>query len=217
MAYPFVLVHDPAYDRRRQARENPYYILRRYGFWQREYSYEHGGAADLTESKQTTVGLTTTDAATVEDTASISVTAEAGFGLHGFGASLTATISNELMVTTTHEEVRNHSELETIERTYHVGNRVTEAVWYRSDLYKLERLDGTVVLDLDDPQSKHDRQRRLSKGRSGARPQVALTTGRRLVRIPVEPGRPARRLQLTQRCVQHIQVGIGHELVHPRG
>ena len=147
MAYPFVLVHDPAYDRRRQARENPYYILRRYGFYQREYSYEHGGAADLIKRKETTVGLTTTDAADVEDTASISVTAEAGFGLHGFGASLTATISNELMVTTTHEEVRNHSELETIERTYHVGNRVTEAVWYRSDLYKLERLDGTVVLD----------------------------------------------------------------------
>ena len=147
MAYPFVLVDDPALDRQRQAQENPYYILRRYGFWQREYSYEHSGAADLTESKQTTVGLTTTDAATVEDTASISVTAEAGFGLHGFGASLTATISNELMVTTTHEEVRNHSEQETIQRSYHFGNRVTEAVWYRSDRYVLERLDGSVVLD----------------------------------------------------------------------
>jgi hypothetical protein len=147
MAYPFVLVHDPAYDRRRQAQKHPYYILRRYGFWQREYSYEHGGASDLTETQQTTVGLTTTAAATVEHTASISVTAEAGFGLHGFGASLTATISHELMVTTTHEEVGNHSEERTIQRTYHAGPRVTEAVWYRSDRYVLERLDGSVVLD----------------------------------------------------------------------
>jgi hypothetical protein len=147
MAYPFVLVHDPLYSRRRQAQENPYYILRRYGFWKREYSYEHSGASDLTKTKQTTVGLTTTAAATVEDTASISVTAEAGFGLHGFGASLSATISNELMVTTTHEEVRNHSEQETIQRSYHAGKRVTEAVWYRSDRYVLERLDGSKVLD----------------------------------------------------------------------
>jgi hypothetical protein len=147
MAYPFVLVHDPAYDRRRQAQENPYYILRRYGFWQREYSYEHSGASDYTKTKQTTVGLIDTDGTTVEETASISVTAEAGFGLHGFGASLSATISNELMVTTTHEEVRNYSEQETIQRSYHAGNRVMEAVWYRSDRYVLERLDGSQVLE----------------------------------------------------------------------
>jgi hypothetical protein len=146
MAYPFVLVHDPALGRQRQAQENPYYILRRYGFWQREYSYEHSGAADFNMSEQTTVGLTTTDTGAVERTASISVTAEAGFGLHGFGASLTATISNELMVTTTHEEVKNHSEQETIQRSYHAGKRVTEAVWYRNDRYVLERLDGIVVL-----------------------------------------------------------------------
>jgi Insecticidal Crystal Toxin, P42/Ricin-type beta-trefoil lectin domain-like len=146
MAYPFVLVDDPALDRQRQAQENPYYILRRYGFWQREYSYEHGGAAELAVIEQTTVGLTTTDASEVEKTASISVSAEAGFGLHGFGASLTATISNELMVTTTHEEVRNHSREKIAQRTYPAGKRVTEAVWYRSDRYVLERLDGTAVL-----------------------------------------------------------------------
>ena len=71
MAYPFVLVEDPALDRQRQAQENPYYILRRYGFWQREFSYQHSGASDLTESKQTTVGLTAAATATVKDTASI--------------------------------------------------------------------------------------------------------------------------------------------------
>lgn len=171
MAYPFVLVHDPYYDRQRQAQEYPYYILRRKGFWQREYSYEHGGAGDFNMSEQTTVGLTTTAAATVEHTASISVTAEAGFGLHGFGASLTATISNELMVTTTHEEVRNHSKQETIQRSYHADKRVTEAVWYRNDRYVLERLDGTVVLSW----TTRNPNMTVNDAYPRARPQATLT------------------------------------------
>ncbi|MEU4930734.1 hypothetical protein AB0G54_30245 [Streptomyces yokosukanensis] len=147
MAYPFPLVRDPAYDRRRQAQDNPYYILRRYGFWERVYSYEHGGASDYTHTEETTVGLTTTNARTVEETTSISVTAEASFGFKGVGASLSTTISHELKVTTTHEEVKSHSKKVTIERNYQAGKRVTEAIWYRSDKYVLERLNGTVVLD----------------------------------------------------------------------
>jgi hypothetical protein len=147
MAYPFPLVRDPAFDRRRQAQENPYYILRRYGYWERVYSYEHGGASDYTHREETTVGLTTTNGRTVEDTTSISVTAEASFGFKGAGASLSTTISRELKVTTTHEEVKSHFRTVTIERIYQAGRRVTEAIWYRSDKYVLERLNGTVVLD----------------------------------------------------------------------
>ncbi|MGW7064758.1 RICIN domain-containing protein [Streptomyces sp. NPDC054904] len=147
MAYPFPLVKDPAYDPKRQSQENPYYILRRYGYWERVYSYEHGGASNYTHREVTTVGLTTTNAKTVEDTTSISVTAEASFGFKGVGASLSTTISRELKVITTHEEVKSHSKEVTIERIYQAGTRVTEAIWYRSDKYVLERLNGTVVLD----------------------------------------------------------------------
>lgn len=147
MAYPFPLVRDPAYDRKRQAQENPYYILRRYGYWERVYSYEHGGASNYTRRETTTVGLTTTNARTVEDTTSISVSAEASFGFKGAGASLSTTISHELKVTTTHEEVTSHSKEVIIERHYEAGRRVTEAIWYRSDRYVLTRLNGTVVLE----------------------------------------------------------------------
>ena len=105
MAYPFPLVADSAFARQRQAQENPYYILRRYGYWERVFSYEHGGASDYTHTEETTVGLTTTNARTVEDTTSISVSAEASFGFKGAGASLSTTISRELKVTTTHEQV----------------------------------------------------------------------------------------------------------------
>lgn len=147
MAYPFPLVRDPAYNRQRQARENPYYILRRYGYWERVYSYEHGGASDYTHTEETTVGLTTTNARTVEETTTISVTAEASFGFKGFGASLSSTISHELKVTTTHEEVKSHSRRVELKRQYFAGKRVTEAIWYRNDKYVLERLNGTVVLD----------------------------------------------------------------------
>ncbi len=147
MAYPFPLVADPLLGRQRQAQENPYYILRRFGFWERVYSYEHGGASDYRHREETTVGLTTTNARTVEDTTSISVTAEASFGFKGFGASLSTTISRELKVTTTHEEVTQHSRVVEFIRDYQAGRRVTEAIWLRSDRYVLERLNGIEVLD----------------------------------------------------------------------
>ncbi|MFH9298309.1 RICIN domain-containing protein [Streptomyces sp. NPDC017520] len=154
MAYPFPLVRDPANDRRRQARENPYYILRRFSFWERVYSYEHSGASNYTHTDSTTVGLTRTDSQAVQKTTGISVTskAELGFsagpagGVNG-SASLSSTISHELKVTTTHEEVKTHSKTEEYKRTYEAGKRVTEAIWFRSDKYVLERLDGSVVID----------------------------------------------------------------------
>ena len=147
MAYPFPFVADPAFGRQRQAQENPYYILRRFGFWERVFSYEHGGASDYRHREETTVGLTTTNARTVEDTTSISVTAEASFGFRGAGASLSTTMSRELRVTTTHEQVTQHSRVVEITREYQAGRRVTEAIWFRSDRYVLERLNGIVVLE----------------------------------------------------------------------
>ena len=39
----FPLVNDPALSRARQAQENPYYVLKRHGYWPNVYYYEHSG------------------------------------------------------------------------------------------------------------------------------------------------------------------------------
>ena len=75
------------------------------------------------------------------------------------------------MVTTTHEEVRNHSKQETIQRSYHADKRVTEAVWYRNDRYVLERLDGTVVLSW----TTRNPNMTVNDAYPRARPQATLT------------------------------------------
>ncbi|MBK3584983.1 RICIN domain-containing protein [Streptomyces sp. MBT57] len=147
MAYPFPLVRDPAYSRERQSRENPYYILRKFGFWTKVFFYDHGGASEYTHEETTRVGLTTTNATTVENTTGISVSAEASFGFKGFGASLSTTMSQQLRVETTKTVSHESSREVTIRRTYPAGIRVAEAIWYRDDRFVLERLDGSRVLE----------------------------------------------------------------------
>ena len=166
MAYPFPFVADPLFGRQRQAQENPYYILRRFGFWERVYSYEHGGASDYRHREETTVGLTTTNARTVEDTTSISVSAEASFGFRGAGASLSTTISRELRVTTTHEEVTQHSRVLELIRDYRRQARD------RGDLVPQRQVrPGTPQRErgagLDHPQPQHVHRRRLPPFRPG--------------------------------------------------
>ncbi|MFF9645308.1 RICIN domain-containing protein [Kitasatospora aureofaciens] len=147
MAYPFPLVTDPAYSRERQARENPYYIMRKYGYWTKVYYYEHGGASEYTHKETTRVGLTSSSSTTVEETTSISVTAEASFAFKGFGASLSSTFTQELKVTTTETVTEESSREVEITRTYAAKDHVAEAIWYRDDKYVLERLDGSKVLE----------------------------------------------------------------------
>ncbi len=147
MAYPFPLVRDPAYSRERQARENPYYILRKFGFWTKVFFYDHGGASEYTHRETTRVGLTTTNSTTVEHTTGISVSAEASFGFRGFGASLSTTMSQQLRVETTKTVSHESSREVEITRTYPAGRRVAEAIWYRDDRFVLERLDGSRVLE----------------------------------------------------------------------
>ncbi|MFC3983099.1 RICIN domain-containing protein [Streptosporangium jomthongense] len=145
-AYPFPLITDQAYDRRRQAQLNPYYILRRYGYWRRVFQYEHGGASEYTEKQTTHVGLTSLNSEQVEKTTSTSVSAGASFGFKGFGSSISETFAEQMKVTVTNQEITETWAEQEISRTYKQGIRVSEALWYREDNYVLERLDGTMLI-----------------------------------------------------------------------
>ncbi|MEU1736479.1 RICIN domain-containing protein [Streptosporangium sp. NPDC020145] len=146
-AYPFPVITDQAYDRRSQAQRNPYYILRRYGYWNRVFQYEHGGASELTEKQTTHVGLTSLNSTQVEETTSTSVSAEASFGFKGFASSISKTFAKQMKVTVTNQEITETWAEREISRTYAQGIRVSEAVWYRADDYVLERLDGTMLIE----------------------------------------------------------------------
>lgn len=146
-AYPFVFVRDESYSRQRQAKENPYYILRKYGYWTRVFFHEHSGASEYTRTEGVTVGLTSKEAKSVEETTSISVSAEASFGFKGFGSSIRNTFAQEMKVTVTTEQITESSKTETHELRYPEGKHVSEAIWYRDNDYVLERLDGTKVIE----------------------------------------------------------------------
>ncbi|MER7129816.1 RICIN domain-containing protein [Streptosporangium saharense] len=146
-AYPFPFIADASYNRPRQGRENPYYILRRYGYWKRVYYYQHGGASEYVEEKKVGVGLTSRNSTQVEETTSTSVSSEASFGFKGFGSSISTTFAHQMKVTTTSEDIEESWAEKTIRRTYGPGIKVAEAIWYREDRYVLERLDGTTVIE----------------------------------------------------------------------
>ncbi|MFC8094701.1 RICIN domain-containing protein [Streptomyces sp. NPDC057301] len=146
LAVPFFTIGDSSPQW--QVDNSPYYILKRYGYWQKVFFYEHPGTSKVTKTKKVTVGLTTSTGKTVEETTGISVTAEASFAYKGFSASLSTTYSRELKVTTYTGEVHEHFTEDTIEREYQAdGVRIAECLWYRGDRYTVERMDGTKVLE----------------------------------------------------------------------
>ncbi|MFK0294069.1 RICIN domain-containing protein [Streptomyces sp. NPDC090442] len=147
VALPFPMVDDPGMSREERARRSPYYLLKRYGSWKLVYYYEHSGASTYTKSQEIKVGLTTTNASEVKSTTGISVTANAGFSFHGFTASLSATVSHQLQVTTSSSTSESTQRTETVSRSYPSGKRMSEAIWYRDDTFVLERIDGTKVLE----------------------------------------------------------------------
>ncbi|MEU3569257.1 RICIN domain-containing protein [Kitasatospora sp. NPDC036755] len=141
-AYPFPFVHDSTKTVPFQAKESPYYILRKFGYWVRVYYYEHSGASEFTKTETTHVGLTSKNSTTVEETTSISVSAEATFAFKGFGSSIKNTFEKELKVTVTDETVTESWKTVDLTRRYPHGLHVSEAIWLREDKYVLERLDG---------------------------------------------------------------------------
>ncbi|MEV7121250.1 RICIN domain-containing protein [Kitasatospora griseola] len=131
-----------------QLENSTYYVLKRYGYWQQVYFYEHSGTHEKVETKKETVGLVTNNARAVESTTSISVTAEAAFAVKGFSSAMSTTLSRELKVTTSSSEQHEHAREHEIVRTYRGdGERVAECLWFRGDHYVLERMNGELVMD----------------------------------------------------------------------
>ncbi|SEC10046.1 Insecticidal Crystal Toxin, P42 [Streptomyces sp. 2231.1] len=146
VAVPFA-VQDGGGSADQQAQHNPYLILKQYGYWERVFYYEHSGLSQYEEKQRTTIGLTTSNRTEVERTTSISVTAEAGFVFKGFSAGISTTVTDQLRVLRATEETETSEKEDIITRTYFVGDRVTEALWYRGDHFVLQRMDGSQVAE----------------------------------------------------------------------
>ncbi|MER5493387.1 hypothetical protein [Streptomyces sp. NPDC002490] len=144
---PSALVKDPALTRQQQAQTSPWYVVERQGFYKVVYYYESSGAAETTQSQSVTVGLTTANSTEIENTTSISVTAEASYGFKGFGASLSTTYSHQLRTLVASSTTQTSERNTTISRTFKQGTRAALAIWYRADRYALKRMDGTVILE----------------------------------------------------------------------
>ncbi|MFR9796891.1 hypothetical protein ACL02U_13435 [Streptomyces sp. MS06] len=146
---PFLLVNDGGVDQRPwQSETNPYYLLKRFGYWEQVFYYEHSGNSEYTEKQTTTLGLTTGNQHTIEETVSITVGMDAGFAFKGLTASMSTSITTGLRVERTSYSEEESSETVEITRRYESnGKRVAEAVWYRGDRYSLQRLDGTQLME----------------------------------------------------------------------
>ncbi len=145
---PSPLVTDSALGQARKARESPYYLLKRYGFYKVAYFYDHSGQIAKTESQSTTVGMSTTNAREVETTTGISVTATTSMEYKGFSASLSTTLSYQLRTKVATETTNSSSTTVTVERSYPAsGKRLAQSIWFRADRYVLERTDGSKVME----------------------------------------------------------------------
>ncbi|WP_345602229.1 hypothetical protein [Streptomyces chumphonensis] len=145
---PSPLVTDHALGQARKARESPFYLLKRYGFYKVVYSYDHSGQIAKTETQSTTVGMSTTNAREVESTTGISVTAETSMEYKGFSASLSTTVSYQLRTRVATETTKSSSTTVTVERSYPAnGKRLAQSIWFRADRYVLERTDGSKVME----------------------------------------------------------------------
>ncbi|MEV6443659.1 hypothetical protein, partial [Amycolatopsis sp. NPDC051716] len=112
---PFPMVRDER-GSSWQTRHNPYYLLRRYGFWKLVLYYEHSGAILREEQHEISVGLTTNNAATIEHTLGVSIGANAGIDCKGASASIQASMTAELKVTQTYSTETKNTRTETIKR-----------------------------------------------------------------------------------------------------
>lgn len=144
---PFPLVQDTR-EAPWQSHNNPYYLLRRYGYWEQVLYCDHDGQHIFEAKREVTVGLTTSNSSTIERTLGVSVGADAGIECKGVSASIHASMTNELKVATTRSKECKYSDTYTLTRTFPGdGKRVAHAVWYRGDRYALERLDGSCLLE----------------------------------------------------------------------
>ncbi|THA77821.1 hypothetical protein [Streptomyces sp. A0592] len=145
---PSVLVNDPLFenDRRLQASESPWYIVCRFGFYRLKYFFNNSGVSAVTETQEVKVGVSTNNATEVERTTSISVTAEASYGFKGFSASLSTTYTNQLRTKVSQSTTETTEKTVSVRREFGRGYESALSIWYPSDRYALQRLDGTTVV-----------------------------------------------------------------------
>jgi hypothetical protein len=131
VAVPFLMINDR--DRVWQANHSSYYIISRYGYWDRVFFYEHSETSTLMESQETTVGVVSTNAKEIERTTNFSVNVECGFSFKGASASVGASVSKGLRVSQTTSTTTSSSVTRKVEREF------------KDDGKKLRTLSGCAV------------------------------------------------------------------------
>ncbi|MEV7805525.1 hypothetical protein AB0O28_21510 [Microbispora sp. NPDC088329] len=150
VAIPFLAINEPGKDTTWQAKHSPYYIVRRYGYWQQVLYYEHAGNSNYTKTEEAYIGLTTRNAQVVEETTNIRVSLDLAFSYEGFSSAVSSSYEHELKVTTTSEEVKEQWKKVTVSRDFkNDGKRVALCVWYRGDHYTVHRIDSAETLIAD--------------------------------------------------------------------
>ncbi|MFD4658219.1 hypothetical protein ACFWP2_21625 [Kitasatospora sp. NPDC058444] len=130
-----------------QVANSPYYVLKRYGYWDRQFYYEHTEASSDTYTTKVTFGLTSSDTETVSKTTGWSVNSDTSVMFKHFSTSFSATYSEQLTVTSSSTTTESATVEQDVTRTFTAGTHASEAVWWRADHYVLERLDGSTVLE----------------------------------------------------------------------
>ncbi len=142
---PFFTVQDDSNKPAYQVKNNPFYRFKREGYWQRIFFYEHDGATSKTKKESIKVGLVETSSKTIEDTMSITVSAQASFSYGGASTSMTSSISNQLKVTTVDSTEKMQETTREIEETFDKGKKFVRAIWMRADRFTLSSLTGTMI------------------------------------------------------------------------
>ncbi|HEX6345593.1 RICIN domain-containing protein [Umezawaea sp.] len=143
IAVPFPLVVSPLTNAEASAR-SPYFLLKRYGFWEQTDFHDDLGDTARTRQVQTAVGLVSPDPAQVLDRAGWSVTAD-GEAVFGQAGVLAEGICQALKLTRAPDGTQPGSKPATVREISYPGDqrRRADVVWSRADRYVLEYLDGT--------------------------------------------------------------------------
>ncbi|MFG2895276.1 hypothetical protein [Streptomyces sp. NPDC048248] len=139
----FLIADDHGHDVQWQGEHSPYYIIRRWSSWNKVQWRVHPAHNTELHSWSTTEGTTEESASDVDRTLNVSVTAEASFGIKGFGASVSTTIETGLSVKTSKKWSQSYSKL--VSGSYTVGPAEADLAvgdWFRQDKYRIYRAQG---------------------------------------------------------------------------
>lgn len=130
-----------------KAENSPYYILKRWSRWKLIDWEVYNGRTGKSFGKKVHVGTTKEDAQKIDRNTTLSVSVEAGFGFKGFSTGVGMNVTNSLNVSYSSTTTRSYYEEidEQITRPaspngqdYAIGD------WFREDLYRLYRVNGTT-------------------------------------------------------------------------